>query len=94
MSLPIRSGGDTTLTDNDYTYIWASGSPGTVTLPLANGRTGRVYVIKNVTGSVSLTLSRSGSDLIDGSSTQTILSGGSVIVQSNGGTEWWIISSN
>ena len=93
MSLPIRTGGDITLTDNDYTYIWVNASPGTVTLPLANGRTGRIYVIKNVNTAVNLTLSPSGSDQIDGAASQTIAGGNSLIVQSNGGTEWWIISS-
>jgi hypothetical protein len=94
MSLPIRTGGDTTLTDNDYTYIWVNGSPGTVTLPLANGRTGRIYIIKNVTTSANLTLSPTGSDRIDGDPSQTIIPGSSQMVQSNGGTEWWIISVN
>jgi hypothetical protein len=93
LSLPIRSGADTTLTDGDYTYIWI-GASGTVTLPQASGRTGRIYIIKNATTSGTLTLSTTTGDFIDGSPSESIASGISVIVQSNGVSEWWIISAN
>lgn len=47
VSMPIRNiSSNYTITDNDYSIRWAStNASGTVTLPAAAGRTGRMYVI-------------------------------------------------
>lgn len=87
MSLPIRSGGATTLTDNDYTYLTTGGN---VRLPAAAGNLGRIYVIKNISGS-NINLQTTGSDRIDGINNATIPTLRTRIVQSDGVSEWYII---
>lgn len=61
----------------------------TVTLPTAVGVAGRDYVIKN-SGTGTVTLSTTSSQTIDGILHQTIVSGSSITVVSNG-TNWVII---
>lgn len=66
-----------------------------ITLPLANAITeGRVYIIKDATGQSNtnnITLVTSGSDTVDGASSQILNSGyGSWMVVTDGVNEWFI----
>ena len=89
MSLPIRTGGATTLTDSDYTYLTNSGN---VRLPAATGREGRIFVIKNISGA-PIDLQTTGMDLIDGLPNQSIAVLRTFVVQSDGASEWYIIGN-
>jgi len=86
-----------TLTDAYYTVLvdtTASPANGnvTVTLPTASGCKGRHYVIKLIAGTGSAIIARSGSDTIDGATSQTISTlNGKMTVQSDG-SNWWIIA--
>ncbi len=90
-SLPIKSiSSSYSLLDTDHTIISRGAD---VTLPSANGRKGRIYIIKNVSSSSDLTVSTSGSDEIDGEDELEIESGkGQVFTLQSDGADWWIIS--
>jgi hypothetical protein len=63
----------------------------TITLPLANSCPGRIYVIKRMTDSANtITLQRSGTNLIDGNTTLTVSASqwAFVRVQSDGSSAW------
>lgn len=68
----------------------ATSAPVTVTLPLASGRGGRqIGVIKTDASGNAVTVSRSGSDLINGASTQSLASQYSrMVVISDDTTNW------
>jgi hypothetical protein len=65
----------------------------TITLPLAAGCTGRVYVIKKISATGTVTIAgNSGAETIDGSLTNTIgVQYSSIMIQSDG-TAWYILS--
>lgn len=92
-SLPIRSfNGNTTLGESDYTVVKTGNTNSTVTLPNANNRDGRIYVVKRA-GSGTVTINTNGGS-IDGGTTVSI-TGTNVrsgyVIQSDG-TNWWVIS--
>jgi hypothetical protein len=93
LSLPIRTfTGNITLNESDYTVVKTGTGNSTVTLPDANGRAGRIYVIKKG-GNGSITISSNGGS-IDGATNLSNTTSGSrigYIIQSDG-TNWWIIS--
>lgn len=88
-SLPIRaiSAADS-FSSTDYT-LESSGAAYNITLPTAVGITGRIYLLKNQSGS-DKTLITTSSQTIDGALTRVITAGNSMMVQSNG-TNWIII---
>ena len=77
-----------TLDETDYTVECITNSF-TLTLPTSIGITGRVYNIKN-SGTGTITVATTSSQLIDGLTTQIVLTGNNMQVQSNG-TNWIII---
>ncbi|MFH6999370.1 hypothetical protein ACHRVZ_15680 [Flavobacterium sp. FlaQc-57] len=95
LSLAINrlSSGNITLDENHYTVILTSGSYSnpTIILPAANICTGRVYIIKNYSGSVCNTnfnyVNRSGVN------TTALANGRNFMLQSDG-TEWQLIIGN
>ncbi|GAA3924332.1 hypothetical protein GO495_03255 [Chitinophaga oryziterrae] len=95
-TLPVRVVTTSTgITDDDYTVI-RSGSSGAVniTLPAANGRTGRIFIIKLAKGASDVVVNASGSSF-DGDDSNTgfnLTNGESATVQSDG-TYWYIIST-
>jgi hypothetical protein len=78
-----------TATQADY-EIRADTTAGavTITLPASSTNRGKTYVLKNVAGANSLTVVRSGSDLIDGSITQTLRLQDSISVIADGTSSW------
>ena len=72
----------------DYT-INCTANTFTVTLPTAVGITGKIYNIKN-SGIGTITVATTSSQTIDGLTTQIVLTGNNMQVQSNG-TNWIII---
>jgi len=87
LTLPIttKSG---TISDDEFTIL----ATGNVTLPSASGRTGKIFVIKNVSGG-SITVSViAGGGNIDGSPTYTLSSNNYTIMVQSDGSNWYIIS--
>ena len=86
-----------TLGSSDYTVLCnnTSGSI-SITLPIASGATGRIYVIKKIsaltTNPVVIQHNGSGSDLIDGASSVSITSQYSAYTLQSDGTNWNVIS--
>lgn len=76
-----------TVLSTDYT-VDCTANTFTVSLPTATGITGRIYVVKN-SGAGTITLDPSGSETIDGASTQVVVSGSFLMIQSNGAN--WIV---
>ena len=83
-----------TATASDYTIVMNNSSSRTVTLPTAEGITGRIYIIKKISGSYkNVTIATNGYETIDGASSKVLTSQYSqVTVQSDGSN--WIILSN
>jgi hypothetical protein len=83
---------------NSDTFVYLivnTSSARTLTLPLASGvSAGRVYIIKDATGSSesnNVTLNIQGSDTVDGASTQTLSSAyGSWTIVGDGSSKWYI----
>lgn len=64
----------------------------TVTLPLAADNASRLITVKKVsTDSNQLTVTHSGSDTIDGASSQIIVEPYTAVTFISDGTSWWII---
>jgi len=85
-----------TLTTSDATILGdATSGAFNVTLPLASAATaGRIFTVKKIDSSGNaVTLTRAGSDLIDGANTFALSSQNSTVtVQSDGASKWWIVS--
>jgi hypothetical protein len=83
-----------TLDDSHNSVIANKATAITITVPLASGASGRMYYIKNVNDGVC-TVARSGSDTFGAADTTIILyNRQSVLIQSDGGSAWRIISIN
>jgi hypothetical protein len=82
-----------TATASDYTIICNNSGGITITLPAASGATGRVYVIKKVSGLLSnVTINPNGSETIDGFSTRVLtLQFETAMIQCDG-INWYILS--
>jgi len=94
-SAAIRSvSGNTTLTGDDFTIIKTGNGNATITLPAASGCTGRIYVIKRISATGTVTLASNGGS-IDGGATLAVTAAANVafMVQSDG-TNWYTISKN
>lgn len=94
-SAAIRSvSGNTTLTGDDFTIIKTGNGNATITLPAASGCTGRIYVIKRISATGTVTLASNGGS-IDGGATLAVTATANVafMVQSDG-TNWYTISKN
>jgi len=81
-----------TATASDHTIICNNSGGITITLPPASGATGRVYVIKKISGLLSnVTIDPNGSETIDGFSTRVLaLQFETAMIQCDG-TSWYII---
>jgi hypothetical protein len=79
------------ISSNKY-FVNCSGGNVTLTLPLASTATNKVeHLIKRIdSSSNSLTLARSGSDLIDGVTSQTLSSLEAIHLRSDGVSNWWV----
>jgi hypothetical protein len=85
--------GNYTATVSDE-VILCSGASFTITLPAANSKTGKRLVVKKTDSSTSniITVSRAGSDTIDGATSVTLLNRYEfVILVSDGGTVWSVL---
>lgn len=73
-------------------FVDCSGGSYTVTMPTASSSNGVVHLFKVITGAGAntLTLSRSGSDLIDNETSVVLGDGESVTLHSDGSSNWWI----
>lgn len=84
-----------TMTESDYTVLCDTSAGGfTISLPAASGCSGRIYVVKKITGNSgtnNITIDPNGSETIDGSTTYTLQCRSSVMIQSNG-ANWWILA--
>ena len=87
-----------TMGASDYTIL-CNNTSGSIalTLPLASGATGRIYVVKKIsalgTNPVLVQRNGSGSDLIDGAASVTINNQYASIILQSDGTNWWILSA-
>ena len=92
-TIVVSKTADYTLTGADFTVlIDASNADRTLTLPAVSTSIGRIYVIKRTDqGGDTVTITRAGSDTIDGQATITIDGGDSVTLQSAGNNSWIII---
>ena len=91
LSLSYNAGGNITLNDTHYSYF--ADNNATVTLPNAGSCSGRIYIIKAL-GSGGATVNATSGDTIDGAGSTSLLQYKYVMVQSGGGTNWWIIGQN
>lgn len=84
-----------TATASDYTIVCNNSGAITITLPAASGATGRVYVIKKISGALNnVVIDGNGSETIDGSTTRTLtLQNESAMIQCDG-SSWYIISKH
>lgn len=85
-----------TATASDHTIICNNtGAAITVSLPAASGCSGRVYVIKKVSGaSLNVVIDPNASENIDGANTKTLtLQYESIMIQCDG-SNWFILSKN
>lgn len=85
-----------TATASDHTILCNNtGGAITINLPAAAGCSGRVYVIKKISGVLlNVTIDPNGAETIDGASTRVLtLQYETVMIQSNG-TSWFIISNS
>ena len=84
-----------TMTESDYTVLCDTSAGGfTISLPAASGCSGRIYVIKKITGNSgtnNITIDPNGSETIDGATTYALQCRSSVMIQSNG-ANWWILA--
>ena len=79
---------------SDYTILCNATSL-TISLPQASGCKGRMYVIKNISSSGSVTLAGyNGSDKIDGSPKYYLTSQYKYVTVQSDGSNWFIISNN
>lgn len=91
LSLPISAKtSDYTATGSDYTIlINASSNNVTITLPAVSGIAGRIYVIKRADGSGNnAVVASNGSETIDNSTANVILSAGQCITLQTDGVGW------
>ncbi len=85
-----------TATASDHTIICNNtGGAITINLPAAAGCSGRVYVIKKISGvALNVTIDANGAETIDGATTRVLTTQyETVMIQSNG-TSWFIISNS
>ncbi len=95
LSLAIRNGGTTTLTETDYTYL-VDVDGATVTLPDATNIIGRVYLIMLTAAfaSSSATVTTTSSQNINSATTYTLSSQFKYVKVQSTGTNWVIIGQN
>ena len=81
-----------TATASDYTIVCNNAGAMTVNLPAAAGCSGRVYVIKKISGAaLNVTVDANASETIDGALTRVLTTQyETVMIQSNG-TSWYIL---
>lgn len=85
--------GDTVLTGaNTGVAVDAAGGPRTITLPLASSIPGKMFFVKKIDSSANMvTITRQGSDTIDGASSIILtFPGQAVFIQSYATTLWYI----
>lgn len=82
-----------TATTSDYTILVdATAGAVTITLPAASGLTGQVINIKKIdSSSNAVTISRAGTDTIDGGTTLSIATQYQAYTVQTNGSAWWVI---
>ena len=77
---------------SDYTILCNNSGAITISLPAASGCSGRIYVIKKISGILNnVTIDPNASETIDGSTTRTMtLQNDSVMIQSDG-ANWYVL---
>jgi hypothetical protein len=85
------------VTKNDVVLLVDTGAARTINLPAVSERRGRVLLIKDEVGTASsnnITVSRAGSDTIDGNNTSVVMSAnfGSILLIAGNGTEWHVLA--
>jgi len=89
----IDTSAATTLTSTDDLIVATGSSPYTITLPTAVGVTGKNYNIKcDLSNGILLTINTTSGQLIDSSTSKTLLKGESLSLMSNG-TKWINLSA-
>ena len=83
-----------TASAGDYTILCNNSGAITIALPAASGASGRIYVIKKISGILNnVVIDPSGSETIDGAGTRTLsLQYESVTIQSDG-SNWFVLSN-
>jgi hypothetical protein len=82
-----------TATSSDYTILCNKSSAMNLNLPTAVGITGRIYVIKKISGaSADVTINPNGSQTIDGAGTYVITIQYDRITVQSDGANWFILS--
>jgi len=90
ITLPISTGGGITLNANNHTFLCNVGGS-LVTLPNASGIEGRIYTIKNMSGSAISIAPSLGGQTIDGVSIYTLSSQYDFVTIQSDGSNWVII---
>jgi len=95
VELPIVAKTSTyTAAATDYTIYCDNSSGMTIDLPAASGCSGRIYIIKNVGSSGTITVDGNSGETIDGATTYSLSTQwSSIMIQSNG-SNWLILSKN
>ena len=86
-----------TASASDHTILCNNTTALTITLPLASGAAGRIYVIKKISAAgnnVTIQRNGSGSDLIDGASSVIISVQYSSYMLQSDGTNWYTLAKN
>jgi hypothetical protein len=84
-----------TATASDHTIVCNNAGAITINLPAAAGCSGRIYVIKKISGAaLNVTIDPNAAETIDGAATRLLVTQyESVMIQSDG-TSWFILSKN
>jgi len=91
-SITTQTASTYTATSSDYTIICNNSAAMTVNLPTAAGITGRIYVIKKVSGLfLNVTIDASGSQTIDGATTKVLSSQNETVTIQSNGSNWYIL---
>ncbi len=95
-SLPIKTSATATytVTANDYTVLCNNSGGVTLNLPTASGISGRIYVIKQLASSGTVTITPSGSETIDGAGSKAISTQYQSMTLQSDGSNWFVIGVN
>jgi len=85
--------GSYSLTASDYTIICNNSANRNMNLPTAVGIAGRIYVIKKISASYTITITAIGSETIDGAASKTLTTQYSQMTVQSDGSNWYVISN-
>ena len=94
VAMPITSKTTSyTALDSDFTILLSPSSNNTLSLPTAVGKTGRIYLLKKMTASFTVTVDPAGTETIDGSPTIPMTSAYTIRILQSDGSNWVIIGN-